>query len=237
MESQYNIKEWATETTLGRHIFNANYRMLGNEFRGWELVKTVVMLKGPELTEKIYMWQKKGSEGQQLVRISVAELPDWHTAHSQLGNALLHSMRSDIPRGTAKVAATGDINYVGKASKSKVASSMFFTRGNLSVNLMSAGKKVVDVTKMAATLDGFFTKRPEATDIKEGLVEELSPKTLQVKAKKNMAVIEHVSDAIADGGWLKIIAPDGELKREGDTLVYESPNKGRKRIGKYVVVQ
>ena len=237
MESQYDIKEWAAETTIGRHIFNSNYRMVGNEFRGWKLVKTVIMHKAPELTEKIYMWQKKGSEGHQLARISVAELPDWQSAQTQLDEALRHSMRSDIPRGTAKLAATGDINYVAKATKSRVVSSMFFTRGNLSINIMSAGDKTVDVTKMAAILDNLFTKRPEATDIEEGLVEELSPKTLQVKEKQITPVIGNVSEAVAEGGWLKIIAPDGELKREDNTLVYESPTKGRKRIGKYVVVQ
>ena len=93
-------KEWAAETTIGRHICNSNYRMVGNEFRGWKLVKTVIMHKAPELTEKIYMWQKKGSEGHQLARISVAELPDWQSAQTQLDEALRHRMRSDIPRGT-----------------------------------------------------------------------------------------------------------------------------------------
>ena len=237
METQYDIKEWANETTLGRHIFNANYRMIGNEFNGWELVKTAVMHRAPELTEKVYMWQKKGSEGHQLVRIVVSESPDWQTAHSQLNQTLRHSMRGDIPRGTGKVSATGDINYVGKKPKSKIVTSIFFTRGNLSVNILSAGDKPVDVTKMATTLDELFTKQPESTEIEEGLVEQVGPKTLEVKAKKSTLVIESVSQAIADGGWLKIIAPDGELKRKDDTLIYESPKKGRKRIGKYLVTQ
>lgn len=237
MESKYDIKEWAAETTLGRHIFNVNYRMVGNEFRGWELVKTVIMHQAPELSEKVYMWQKKGSDGHQLVRVSVAELPDWQNAHTQLSKALHHSMRSDIPRGTAKLAATGDINFVAKAPKSRAVTSLYFTRGNLTVTVMSAGDKPVDVTKLAMALDSLFTEAPDSTDVEEGLVKELSPKTLQVKAKKTMPVIEHVSEAIAKGGWLKIIASDGELKREDDALVYTSATKGRKRIGKYIVAR
>lgn len=237
MKPEYDIQEWATETTLGRHVFNANYRMAGNEFRGWELSKTVVMQKAADLTEKVYLWHKKGKPGEQVVRISVAELPDWETAHTRLSDTLRHTMRSDIPRGTAKHAATGDINYVSKAPRSRIVTSMFFTRGNLSVNVTSVGKSPVDVTKMAATLDGLFTKRPEAADIDEGRVEELTPKTLEVKARKTMPVIDHVSDAVADGSWLKIIAPDGELRRRDDTVIYESPRKGRKRLGKYRVLQ
>ena len=237
MKSQYDIKAWAAETTLGRHIFNANYRMMGNEFRGWELVKTVIMHKAPELTEKVYMWEKKGSEGHQLVRVSVAELPDWQSAHTQLGRALLHSMRSDIPRGGSKLAPTGDINFVAKAPKSRAMTSMYFTRGNLSINIMSAGDKAVDVTKLATVLDGLFTEPPESADVEKGLVEELSPKTLQVKAKKTTPVIDHVSETVADGGWLKIIASDGELKREDDTVLFISTKAGRKRIGKYIVAR
>ena len=62
MEPQYDVEQWAAETTLGRHIFNYNYRMTGSELRGWELLKTVSMQIEPGITEQVYMWQKKGRE-------------------------------------------------------------------------------------------------------------------------------------------------------------------------------
>ena len=39
MSAQYDTAEWAAETTLGRRVFNANFRMTGNELPGWQLVK------------------------------------------------------------------------------------------------------------------------------------------------------------------------------------------------------
>jgi hypothetical protein len=33
MESTYDIKAWAGETTLGRRVFNYNFRMIGREAR------------------------------------------------------------------------------------------------------------------------------------------------------------------------------------------------------------
>jgi hypothetical protein len=237
MESQHDIEQWAAETDLGRHIFNYNFRMTGNELRGWELLKTVNLQSEPGVTERVYMWQKKKSEGQQLVRISIAELPSWWNAQGQLSNELDHSMRPDIPRGTGKLANTGDINFIGKPPESKVVASMLFTRGNLSVSISSAGEKSVDVSKIAALLDHMFSEPPDKADVEKGTVAALSPKSLQVRENEAFTVIETIPEPVARGGWLKVIAPDGELRREDDALVYVSPKSGRKRIGKYLMVQ
>lgn len=39
------------------------------------------------------------------------------------------------------------------------------------------------------------------------------------------------------GGWLSIIALDGELCKEDDTLINVSPKSDRKKVEKYVVIQ
>lgn len=237
MESHYDLNAWATETTLGRHIFNSHYRMTGAELRGWELLSSTVMSNEKSLAETVYMWQKKNSDGHQLVRISIAELNDWRRAQAQLHNELLHCMRANIPRGKKKLAATGDINFVGKEPSSNVVSNILFTRGNLSVSVRSVGDQAVDVTKMAQTMDTLFHEPPNQNEIEKGHAEELSPKTLQVEENVSVAVEEKIAIPVARGGWLKIIAQDGELKREDDTLFYISTKPGRKRIGKYLVTQ
>lgn len=237
MESEYNIEQWATETTLGRGVFNHNYRMIGNELRGWELLNSVVMQNESGITEKVYMWQKKGSEGQQLIRIGIAELNSWNNAQNQLRNELQHSMRADIPRGTGKLADTGDVNFVAKEAKSRTIARLIFTRGNLTVSLASVGEKPVDVSKFAKALDTLFTEPPDASEVESGLVKELGPKTLQAKEKETVSIIEKIDEPVALGEWLKIIAPDGELKLEDKNLVYVSTKAGRKRIGKYLVAR
>ena len=237
MESQYDTKAWAAETTTGRHIFNYNYRMTGEELKGWELVSSTVMQNEAGVSEKIYMWQKKGSEGHQLIRIGIAELHDWQHAQNQLHNQLLHSMRPEVPRGTGKLSDTGDVNFVGKDAQSKTVSHMLFTRGNLAVSVSSAGDKAVDVSKFAKQLDGLFSEPPSKTDMERGAVEELSPKSLMVKQKRRTTIMEDIPKQIAPNGWLKVIAPDGEIVREENALLYKPTKVGRNRIGKYIVNQ
>jgi len=234
MESKYDIEQWATETTLGRRVYNHNYRMIGNELRGWELVNSIVMQKESGITEKVYVWQKNGSEGEKLIRISIAELTDWINAQNQLRNELRHSMRPDIPRGTGKIAETGDVNFIGKERKSKTIAQLLFTRGNLAVSLASVGKKTVDISKFAKLLDTLFSQPPETSEVETGLVKEVGPETLQAKEAETLSVIEKIDELIAHGEWLKVIAPDGELKLQDNALVYESKKAGRKRIGRYV---
>ena len=66
---QYDLDAWAEQTELGRRVFNYNYRMTGSEIRGWELVNTVDMASESGLTARVYLWEKKGSEGRQVIRI------------------------------------------------------------------------------------------------------------------------------------------------------------------------
>ena len=237
MEPQYDIEQWAAATKIGRHIFNHNYRMTGHELRGWELVKSVVMQDEHDINEKVYMWQKKSSEGQQLVRISVAELNHWRNAQIRLSAELHHNMQPDIPKGTGKLAKIGDVNFVGKKQGSNVVAMIDFTRGNLSISVSSVGEKTVDVSKMASTLDNLFSQPPDKTEIEKGRIAVLSPRSLQVKEAETTTLIENMSKPVARGGWLKIIAPDGELSKEDDTLAYVSSKPGRKKIGKYILNQ
>lgn len=237
MDAQYDIEEWAAETTRGRHIFNYNYRMMGDEIRDWEMINSATMESEPGVTERIYLWQKKGSKGQASVRISIVELPHWRSAQNLLLNQLRHSMRPNIPKGSGKFAQTGDIRFVGQEEQSGVVATIFFTRGNIFLSVSSVGEKVVDVSGMAKNLDRNFSGPPKEEEVKKGLVEVLSPKPLSVKEKEKTILIEKLPEPVPRSGWLKIIAPDGELSREDDALFYVSSKAGKKQIGKYVMVQ
>lgn len=237
-ESAYNLEEWGVATTTGRHIFNYNYRMTRTDLKGWELVNTVEAESEPGVTEKIYVWEKVGSKGQELARVCISEHDDWRTAQAQLRKHLLHSMRTNIPRGSGKLAALGDVNFVGQPNGSRVVAATFFTRGNVTVTVSSAGNKtVVDVSKIASMLDRSLSEPPEQQKIKTGLAERLAPKSVKVKKQGTATVIEKLPEPVPRSGWLKIVAPDGELRREGDSVIYLSPQAGEKRIRQYRVVQ
>ena len=233
--TQYDIEKWAAATTRGRHVFNHNYRMLGNELRGWELVNAVTMEPEPGVQEQVYLWQKQGGSGEELLRISLVERSSWRNAQQQLRGQLYHSMRADIPRAAGKLAKLGDVSFVGQDPETKGIALVAFTRGNMYVSVSSVGDILVDVSNVARKLDRTFNEPPKDAEIKKGQAEDTSPESLKVKARESTTVLEQLPVRAARGRWLKIIAPDGELRREDDNLIYVSSKAGKKKIAAYAV--
>jgi hypothetical protein len=235
MEPQNDNREWATETTRGRLVFNYNIRMLGAEFKGWELMKTVTMQEDKDVTEKVYLWQNKSNPGREMVRVDITERHDWRLAQESLREHLKHCMRPDIARGTKNLASVGDVNFAGREPQTDITAAVSFTRGNVSVTVSSVGEKTVDVSEMAAIVDRALSEAPTKAEQDKGLVKARAPKTVAVESDKAQVLIENLQKASPRGAWLKIIAPDGELSRKGDALIYVSPEGGKKPIGIYAV--
>jgi hypothetical protein len=210
-------------------------RMLGTEFRGWELIKTVTMHEDKDVTEKVYLWQNKSNPGREMVRVSITERHDWRLAQESLREYLNHCMRPDITRGTKNLASVGDVNFAGREPQTDIPAAVSFTRGNVTVTVSSAGEKTVDVSEMTAMLDRALSEAPTKAAQDKGLVEARAPKTVAVEPGKAQILIENLQKASKGGAWLKIIAPDGELSRKDDALIYVSPEGGKKPIGIYAV--
>jgi hypothetical protein len=236
MNTHYNIEQWATATTSGRHVFNYNFRMTGNEIRGWELIKIVNMEDESGFPETAYLWQKKGSEGRELIRVGIVETDYWRNAQYQLLDRLHHSMRPSIPQGSGKLARLGDVSFTGKEQDLDAVVAAFFSRGNLSIAVSSVGEKPVDVSGVAKALDKMLGEPPASEDVKRGLVEAQTPSTVEVAANESIRLIERLPEKVVQSGWLKVIMPDGELKRDGDTLIYVSAEGGAKSVLRYRAV-
>jgi hypothetical protein len=232
MSAQYDAETWATETTLGRRVFNVNFRLTGTELRGWELVNSDTAQHAPGVTERVYIWKKKGAKRETLIRVEIVELDDWRIAQQHLQARLLDCMRPDIPRAGRALAATGDVAFAGRDDATNATAAVFFARGNVLVSVMSAGEAVVDVSPAARTLDAALREPPKDAELSSGVAEQRSPRSFEVEEGQPVAIVERLSQATASA-WLKVIAPDGELRREGDRLVYVAERGGRKRVGQY----
>ncbi len=230
MDSQYDKKEWEKVTTLGRRLFIYNYGMRGNEFAGWELIKTAVMESEPGVEETIYMWQRKKSHEEELIQVSIFESSYWRHAEHHLMNQLQHCMRPDIPRGKGKTASIGDVQHIGQAPKSEDITAIFFSRGNLQVTVRSVGSKPVDVVALAKKMDNRFIKPPTKAEEKAGVVSTLKPATLTVKKAKRAVLLEKLPEPIPRSGWTKVLVPEGELRRDGDVLYFTSEKAGQKSV-------
>ncbi len=229
MASTYDLKSWEQETQLGRRLYIHNYGMKGTEFAGWELIKTSLGEATPDTSEKIYIWQCKKSKKEELVQVRVVESNYWRNALQHLHDQLVNCMRPDIPRAKGKTAKIGDIQHAGQTPANETAA-LFFTRGNLQISIRSVGMAPVDITTLAKALDNRLTKAPTKTDVKKA--EAIRAKPLKIKAKKKAmtVLIAALDEPIPRSGWTKILAQEGEIRKEGETLFFVCDKAGEKTV-------
>lgn len=233
MNTEYDKNEWAAGTTRGRQVFNFGYRLIGSEFKGWKLLKTVLMQDGRDPTEKVYLWESSSDPKREMLRVSITERYHWKLAQETLYQYLMECMRPDIPKGTKKLAQLGDVNYVTREPHTDIAGAIIFTRGNVCVSVSNAGEKNVDVSEMAAVLERALSEPSAKAEAGKRQLRVRIPEWVDVTARKPVVLVEKLSEAVPRRGWLKIIVPDGELRRKGDALIYVSPEGGKKRVSAF----
>ncbi|MGA9261937.1 MAG: hypothetical protein WBV95_08180 [Desulfobacterales bacterium] len=229
MESKYNQKAWEQETELGRRLYIHNFGMKGTEFAGWELIKTSFVSHSPDQSEKVHMWKRKASEGEELVQVRVIETNYWRHALQYHHGQLMHSMRSDIPRGKGKTAGIGDIQHVGQAPTNDI-EVVIFTRGNLQISVSSVGLNPIDVTPLAKALDNRLTKVPTKTDEKKLAATRQKPLKVKTKKKEKTVLIDKLPEPTPRSGWTRVLAAGGEIRKEGDTLYLVDEQGGDRTV-------
>jgi len=234
VQTPYKVEEWAAETSHGRRIFNAGFRLRGNELRGWRLLKSVPMETARGDGELAYVWQGLEAAGRELLRIGIAELPDWRLAQQRLLEELETSMRPEIPRGTGSLRRLGDLVFVAREPGSDLPAAITFARGNLCISVRSVGDRTVDVSHVAERLDQAISRPPTRTELARERVEAQSLVRTARELGEEREIIKSIVGA-SRGGWLKIIASDGELRRQGASLIHVSAAAGPTRIETFLV--
>jgi hypothetical protein len=230
---EYDTKAWAGETTLGRRVFNHRFRMLGREFSGWQLLKRVPMHEDRSMSEVTYLWQNEAAPRQQLIRVNVREVGSWRDAQKQLLGVLHENMRSDLPRGTGRLAELGDVQFVARALPSDIPAAVRFTRGNIAVSVDSAGPTILDVSEIALGIDRLLREAPTKVPALRRLAQVKTPKIALIKGKEGVALVKDL--AKSGDQWLKVLVPDGELRRKGQSVVYTAPPPARKAVQVFVI--
>jgi hypothetical protein len=232
--THYDVERWAEATTHGRHVFNYHFRMFGNELKGWERVKVVPMQETEDLTETVYVWQHEKDPARRVIRVGVDELDSWRSAHKRLQATLDHCMRPAIPTGTGRLAKVGDLNWVARDPRSDVPAAVLFARGNVCVSVNSVGDLNIDVSGVAESIDRALSEPPARGELGRRLARAIAPNTVVAKRNAKHLLIRSLSKIVPRDAWLKVLAPDGELRREGDQLVHVASKAGQ-RIGVYLM--
>jgi hypothetical protein len=233
METRYDIDSWAGRTVAGRRIFNAGFRMLGHELADWQLVKAVPMEASRRDGEFVYIWQRFNGHGRELLRVHTAELPDWRRAQERLREELQMGMRPDIPQGTGQQASIGDVVFVARDPESEVPAAISSTRGNVFSSVRSVGDHIVDVSAVAEWLDRVIGQPPSRSDLHQFPVEARSIEATAGSAGEKRVVIDSIAQ-VSGFDWLKVLASAGELRREGDSLIYLADAPGPIRLETFV---
>ena len=186
------------------------------------------MHRDRRLSEITYLWQNTDAPDRELVRVNVLETADWQAAQKHLLVILHHCMRPDLPRGTGKLAMLGDIEFVARAPRSDLPAAIQFVRGNIVISVNSVGSVTIDVSNMAAIIDLVLTEPPTSVPFLREWAKLELPKTVTAKRKGALPLVKDLT-TIGDR-WLKVMTPDGELRRKGDSLVYITPQPGTKRV-------
>lgn len=236
MDSHHDIEGWLASTAGKRQVFNFNYRMTGDELRGWQLVNAAVMEVRPGASERIYIWEKSGSHGKALLRVGLVELEDARTALLMLQDTLRHTMRPDLPAAPRSLARSADIAFANQAEGSRHVASVNFTLGNLAVTVASVGETEVDVSAVVTLLGKLLGAAPSTESLKQRTARRLFKEPAKAGSRGAGRLVEELPE-VEQGVWVKVLAPAGRLRREGRSLIYEASEGGAEQVEGFAVKQ
>jgi hypothetical protein len=228
MQTRYDTSEWKSETVFGRRLFIYNYAMRADELSGWDLIKTVsVEHEEEEVTEKIHIWKATASQEDSL-RISIVETADWLQAHEFLKLELEHCMNPEIRHTSGTTQKAGDVQYFANAEDSATPAAVFFTRGNLQINVRSLGEKPVNALRIAMRMDARLLNPLPAGSAPPA--DSAHPISLVATPPDTVRILDKLPEFASGWRWLRVEVPDGEVRREGDALLYIPATAGSKVI-------
>ena len=108
------------------------------------------------------------------------------------------------------------------------------TRGNVDVTVRSGGDQTIPVGDLALRLDRMLNERPSKAQLLSRRVKTLSIKLSERQARGPYAVIRSLPREVGRDGWLQVIAPDGELRREGNAILYVGGEPGPKTVESFL---
>lgn len=223
--SDYDTRSWARHTTLGRRVFNHNFRMADKGPPGWTLVKVVPMVRDARRTETTWLWASKEAPKNALVQVNITELTDWRAAQKYLVTLLAHCMRPAIPRGAGNLAEAGDIIFVARDPVHDLQASAQLARGNVTAAIRSVGSISVDVSAFVKLVDAMLSGAST-----KNVTPHAERRLLSTRAADKGTVTVLPVDLGESHVWLRLIASNGELRRKGRTIVHLASDRGEATV-------
>lgn len=247
MNTPHDMGAWRAAAAGVPPVYIHHYRMRGAELKGWELVNVAEMADSPGAIEHVYLWARKGRDGKALLRVAISEFTDIGSALLGLHGVLANSMNPDVPPAPKTLAPAAGVAFAARAAVVKGAKSAkadlhaaWLQLGNLTLRIDSVGDEPADVTPLTRLLATRFAKPPSDAARAGPLLHELKPPArpraaVAAEPGAAAALIENLRDHTQGGGWVQVLAPSGELRREGDAVLYTGPAAGRRAARSFVI--
>jgi len=239
MNTPNDMGAWRAAAAGVPALFIHNYRMRGAELKGWELVNVADMADSPGATEHVYVWARKGRDGKALLRVAVSEFSDVGSALAGLRAVLANSMNPEahaapnalVPGAGVAFAARAAASKGAKAAKAELQAA-WLQLGNLTLRIDSVGDEPADVAPLVKLLATSFTKPPSDKALAGSQASEVKPGT---RAGAAAPLIENLAEHTQDSRWVQVLAPSGDLRREGDAVLYTGTAAGRRAARSFVI--
>jgi hypothetical protein len=234
MESHHDVDAWLAELAGHPSVFNHNLRLRAGEFKGYELVNEVRIAGSNGCTEHVYIYALRKAATETLLRVSVTEHPDARHALLALQETLAHSMNPEVDRAGGKLARLADIGFaLAGEDKGKGLGGALLSVGNVALSVRSVGKAAADVSAAAEHVGKLLVTPPDKSTQRAGHAAALPPPAAKMRAGETLTLIEHLPDTGPAADRIQVIAPAGELRREGDSLVYVAAADGSPQVAGY----
>ncbi|HET7791896.1 MAG TPA: hypothetical protein VFL64_00805 [Rhizobacter sp.] len=234
MASLHDVDELLGEIAGRPSVFNHNLRLAASEFSGYELVNEVSLAGSNGSTEHVYLYAQRKAATETLLRVSVSEHPDARHALLALIESLDNSMNPEVARAGGKLAKLADIGFVRAGEgDGKGLGVALLSVGNAAVSVRSAGKAPADVTAAAERVGKLLGTPPDKSTQRAGRASALPPPAARMSAGEVLTLIEKLPEGGPAADRIQVIAPRGELRRDGDALVYVAVDDGSPQIAGY----
>jgi hypothetical protein len=238
MQPPHDIDAWLAETAGRPRVFNHNLRLRAAEFSGYELVNEALIAGSNGSAEHVYIYARRKAATETLLRVSVAEHPDARHALLALQETLDNSMNPEAARAGGKLGRLADIGFaLASEDDGKGLGGAVLSVGNVALSVRSVGKAPADVSAAAEHVGKLLVTPPAKSSQRAGHAAALPPPAATMSAGEVLTLIEHLPEGGPAADRIQVIAPAGELRREGDALVYVATDSGAPQIAGYTYAQ
>lgn len=88
----------------------------------------------------------------------------------------------------------------------------------------------MDITSLAGSLDNRLTNPPTKTEEKKDFATIGKPLKVRAKRKAMTVLIKTLDESAAKPGWTKVMATDGETRKDGGTLFFYGEKSGERTV-------